>query len=286
MIPKDDDNRLVPQVTLRHLKNLYLKGELRSVVGVLERLVLPHPLNSLQVVVLKFTVENLLRTLCPYVRLYFRCDRGLQHRLKLGARAFRNALGVSVENEHGTDGPIPFLARFRIYPTVDTPRDILSNICHDLVTAVPQLERMRVFNTDLPLNKLEDLLVSMPNVETLGLFDVTVSEGFLQPNSDGPYASTKLLPSLRSLRLRAISLSNNNWGPLTKYLGDRVSDGQTISLRISGAANRLHLCSEVAEEIRGLVGEFSCDANMTTCPLGRCKGGAEELEGQDSLVAE
>ena len=119
------------------------------------------------------------------------------------------------------------------------PRIISMNLCFDLcaglIGVIPQ-ERVRHFYTTIPAEKLGCLLVGMPNIECLWFDNVIMSEGFLQPKSDGPHASKKLLPSLRVLCLTDIvATASKLWGPLKAFLVHQTSDGQSVSLRIRGS---------------------------------------------------
>ena len=277
-IPEDNDNISVCQVTLQHLKYLYLYGDLRRVVKILERLVFSHPLNSFSIVTKDSAVESVLQALIPYVRLHLQDDLGVRDRLELTALTFRTVLLISAQGKHGVAEYTPYLTGFKVGVAQGTPRDVLENLCHDLVMSIPRLERVGDLHTNLPSRKLEDLLIAMPNIETLNLSSVKMSEGFLQPNPNEPYAESKLLPSLKSLRLGTVALCNHDWGPLKAYLGHQTSDGQAVSLKITGDIP--HMCPLVATEIENLVGEFSRNFNYATrCPLGRCRGEAEESEG-------
>jgi len=42
----------------------------------------------------------------------------------------------------------------------------------------------------------EEVFVMMPYIRVLHLIGAELSEGFLQPNQDGPRVNTKLIPSL------------------------------------------------------------------------------------------
>ena len=105
----------------------------------------------------------------------------------------------------------------------------------------------------------------MPNIETLRVSGVELSKGFLRPSPDGPRANAKLLPSLRSLHLANVTLNNGDWGHLMTYLTHQISDGQLISLKIIGEFP--HLCTEVAKEVKDLVGEFICYPFSKSVPL-------------------
>ena len=274
-IPEDDDNGLMPQVPLQHLKKLYLGSKLQPVVRILERLVFPYPLKSLEVTASGSEIGSVLQTLGLFARLYFQCNRFLWDRIKLEARASPTVVTILVKNEHGAYDSKPSSANFRVYPTGATPREVMQNLCRDFVASVPQ-ERVYHLRTNLPPAELEDLFISTPNIETLELLRVELSEGFLQPNPDGPHSKSKLLPSLRSLHLSDGKLINHNWGPLTAFLYHRTSDGWAISLKMIDTGD--HMCPGVAKEIRDLVGEFAFEPRVlgAKCPLDRCKRDAED----------
>jgi len=75
---------------------------------------------------------------------------------------------------------------------------------------------------------------------------------FLRPD---PLSNTKLLPSLRHLRLDYFALQNNDdWRPLIAYLTHQTSGGQLMSLRL--CRKRPPIPPEVAREMEGLVDKF------------------------------
>ena len=255
VIPEDGGDG-TPQVTLRHLKKLFLKGELRRLSGLLDRLAFPCPLNCIEVAASWSTVEAIARTLGPYLQQYFQCCYELQDRLAIRADSSCNNLSISVETEDMAHNPNPFSAKFHASLGRSAPHAAMEDLCHDFVSFIPR-ERVYAFNTNLPTTRLGDLLATMPNIEKLGLFDVKLSEGFLQPNPDGPHAKAKLLPSLRSLHLEHVTVLNGNWQPLTEYLAPRASDGQAINFRLSDHYASSPMSPEVAKEIEGLVKEFT-----------------------------
>ena len=153
--------------------------------------------------------------------------------------------------------------------------DVAQNLCRDFVASVPQ-ERVCHLRTNLPLAELEDLFISTPNIETLELLYVELSEGFLQLNPDGPHSKSKLLPSLRSLHLIDGKLINHKWGPLTALLYHQTSGGRAISLQMRSTGD--HMCPGVAKEIRGLGEEFTFHTPraLGEMLLDRCEGDAED----------
>ena len=119
-------------------------------------------------------------------------------------------------------------------------------------------ERVVCLKTEHSLGVPEGLFVVMPNIESLSLHDAILSDGFLQPQREGPHANAKLLPSLRSLRLWHVTAADDaGWGPLTTYLAHQTSGGQTVSVELMGYCS--YLSPEVAREIRKLVETFVFD---------------------------
>ena len=257
VIPEDDDDGLTSQVPLCHLKKLDLRGDLRSVFRLLDRLSLPGTLDSTSLAVLNSTVEDVSQIFGPYLRGYFRRDCRLQERLGIDYYTPTNCFSIrfnaldTLHSGNPSQGESPSFVTLQADLHTLTP-DVLDNLCLDLIAFTQ--ERVLCLNTDLPTNRMEDLLVAMPNIKTLHLSRVALSKGFLQPNPDGPRANTKLLPSLRSLHLENVTLSDNDWSHLTTYLAHQTSDNQAISVQAWG---RPYMPTEVADEMEGLVEEFS-----------------------------
>ena len=207
----------------------------------------------------------------PYLQSYFRHNRGLRDRLDIRAHCSRSYASTLVRPGGGTNSPSPFSVMFEVRPH-GVSGTILQNLCHNFILSVPQ-ERACSFNTNLPSNRLEELFIAMPDIETLDLEGVVLSEGFLQPSPDGPYTWMKLLPSLRSLRLGGLILRDDSWGPLVAYLRHQISDVKPISLKIGGFHRSSHV-PRGGKEIRDMAEEFCYEAGMAAeCPLGHCRGG-------------
>jgi hypothetical protein len=265
MIPKDDD-RSKSQVLLRHLKNLQLRGEFRPMFNLLDRLMFPGTLDSMSLATLDTTVENVLQISGPYLRGYLQHNHRPQDRLGIYIYSANTGFyfRISLVDE-------PFLwtsSRYELLPLVDfqvipdeiIPPNLLDNLCLDLIAFTPQERVSRLhLTTNTLANRMEDLLIVMPNIETLYLSQVALSKGFLQPKPDGPHANTKLLPSLRYLDLGDITLTDGDWGHLTTYLAHQTSDNQVVSLQALG---RSYMCPEVMSEIESLVEEFSYTRTM------------------------
>ncbi|KAF9783516.1 hypothetical protein BJ322DRAFT_1110410 [Thelephora terrestris] len=268
-LPEDGGDGFTPPVSLRRLQKIYLTGELHRIFGVLERLSFPRPLARIEVTAIDSMAEDISRTVGPYLKHYFQQDHKPQDTLSLTAYSLPNRLSICVRTEVKARNSVPFFAKFRVCLAPNAPRGFLANLCHDFASFTPQ-ERVYSLDTNLSSTQMEDLLLAMPNIETLRLFNVVLSKGFLRPNPDGPHAKTNLLPSLRSLYLEDVVLINDSWRPLKEYLVHLASDGQAIYLNLEGGSP--HICREVAKELEGLVEDFSCPVYQLTCSMAICGG--------------
>ena len=254
-LPDDVDGPAL-KAQLCSLKTLALTGEFRHLFGLLRRLILPETLDDLDLSISNSTMEDISQTLASYMRDYFRRDPRFQDRLGIfSSSQSPNSIIVGIVRIQGT---LPALEPPRVSLLAITnqpPPNIPERSLITLITLVPQ-ERVVFFDTDLDMRSPEDLFFTMPNIETLHLSDLLLSEGFLQPNPDGPHANRKLFPSLRSLRLEDVIYSDDEeWSLMIVYLAHQTSDGQAISLEVIG--DFPHDCPQVVNGIRGLVKEFT-----------------------------
>ena len=255
VLPNDADESTY-QVPLRHLEMLCLRGVLRRIFGLLHRLVLPEMLDSINLVGSDFTVDEVSELLIPYMRDYFRRDPRFQDRLEIGSDwgSWCVAIMVNPTNAQATTitRKSPSADIVLVIPGLlpDASEQLFTNL-----VAVTPHEHIVSIGISIGIIKLsEELCLMMPNVETLTLHNVKLAEGFLQPNPDGPNANTKLLPSLQLLRLKGVTLENDDWSPLTAYLTHQTSGGQAISLALHHPFPPL--CPEVVEEVEALVKKF------------------------------
>ena len=249
----DDAHGSTLKVPLRNLKMLSLSGEFRHLFELLHRLVLPQALDEMHLCGSNPTLEDISQTFAPYIRDYFQRDIRFQDKLEIFSFSSLGfiSIRVGVVRAQAT-APAPW-ASFMVGLSATAPLNVPERFLVRLIAPFPR-EPVVSFDATLDFELPEELLLTMPNIETLRIRGVKLSKGFLQPDPDGPHAGMKLLPSLRSLSLKTIYLDDGNWGDLTTYLGHQTSDGQIISLRMSG--NLPYIPSEVVDEIKGLVGEF------------------------------
>jgi len=258
----DDVDGSTVKVQLRSLKTLALKGEFRHLSILLRRLILPEMLDKLDLVVSDPTVDEISQTLAPYIQDYFRRDPRFKGRLGVYASSSHDHISVAVGAVH-TRTTIPGLKPPRVLLAVLTnhpPPDVLEQLLINLITLVPR-DRVVFFDGDTDARVPQELFFTMPNIETLCLTGLLLSEGFLQPDPAGPHANTKLFPSLQSLCLEdPIFQNKDDWSHLMTYLVHQTSDGQAISLEVVG--DFPHGCPEMMRGIRGLVKEFTHHRDM------------------------
>ena len=248
LVPPDSANGSALQVPLRNSKLLSLRGEFRHLFGWLRRLELPETLDTMGLVGFDATVEGISQNLEPYIRDYFRRDVRFQDRLEVSSISCGGSVSVSVCFP-GAQNTVPTRKPFVAYTVVliNPPPDIMERLSVDFITLIPQ-EYVVSLSASLDIDPPEELFLTAPNIEFLCLSGVDLSEGFLQPNPDGPRANMKLLPSLRSLRLENIGLDDNDWGHLITYLAHQTSDDRIISLDMRGYCP--YMCPGVANKVK------------------------------------
>ena len=251
------------RVPLPHLRSIDLWGEFHRVFGLLHQLELPVTLDRISLRMGDSTMDDILQTLMPYMRNHFQRDIRFQDRLEIHiSEPLDQRIGIDVG--HIGDNPERMFWSERVSPfvgfsmSITGPHQATDKLCIDLMALIPQAHVVS-FKTFHSIQVPEEVLVAMPNIETLWLYGLTLPDGFPLPNPNGPYADAKLLPSLRHLCLTDVCADETGWEPLTRFLARQTSDGQSIEFRLSGDSSRMP--RGVAKEIRDLVGVFSCHVN-------------------------
>ena len=258
-IPEDADGSTF-QVPLPNLKTLSLTREFRLLFGLLRQLILPEMLDEIELTGLKSTVHDVSQTLAPYIQDHFRRDARFQTGLEVSSSFSTSSISISVNvvcSQTTIQAQKLPRAAFAASLASTPPPDVLEQLFIDFIAPLPR-EHVLFFEDQVGKKLPEELYFMMPNIETLHISDVkSLKGGFLQPNPDGPCANMKLLPSLRSLRLRGAYLDDDDWDCLAKYIAHQTSGGQTISLDVGGYASSP--CLEVVEGIVGMVEIFTSD---------------------------
>ena len=259
-LPDNADAGSEIRVPLRHLRTINLRGNIRCVFQLLQRLELPESLNFRSLSMKNSTVEDIYQNLAPYMQDLFRRDVGFKDRLEVDTSFYDDVrIFVDVDYPLGTasqpEVPGPS-AHFTVFIIDPPPYPVMKNLHLDLVALIPQ-EHVVSMAMDYTLETPEELLISMPNIEHLRLRNVTFSDGFLQSNPNGSHANTKLPPSLRSLHLHLVDVNADDadWELLKTYLAHQTSNGHTLSLQVY--TDNFRVPFQVAKEIRDLVERFT-----------------------------
>jgi len=286
LIPYRNVDEPMFRVPLRHLKKLRSNADFCFLSQLLHRLDLPETLDE---TTLTFycdcPVEEVSGFLGPYIRDHLRRDGRFRDGLEISVISLADTIEIEVGTTSGTNGtnlPPPDRPRFASFTAVfkdALPLDAQDKLCIDFLTCTP-MESVICSSGKLITRPLEQIIAAMPNIQELYLENVEMSEGFLQPASDGPLATTKLLPSLRHLHLEGplMEMDRGDWGPLVSYLTHQTSGNQVISLTITGVY--VHICSHMVEDVKSLVGELILyPIPDEKCPLGICQ--RDEEDGGD-----
>jgi hypothetical protein len=269
-MPTDDDGRDCPkhQLPLPHLKRVSLVGTFRRVFPILLRLAFPERMDHTNITLYECTLQEVLEVIGPYIRDYLRRDVRFRDRLGISVSSISQSISFHASvvgvDRLPQDGP-PY-GRFRAAFLRSISRDARRKLCIDVLALLPQ-ESIVFFRMNFPVT--EEIVVAMPNLETLHLADQVVSDGFLLPDPSGPNADKKLLPSLRQLCLEYPKAEGDSWDPLVTYLAHQTSGGQAISIKVSG--EELHICSKVIEQIEYLAEDFIYESDPDQeCPFDEC----------------
>jgi len=244
------------KVPLPNLKALSLMGEFRRLFGLLHQLILPGALDNIDLMGFDATVEDVLQTLGPYMRDYFRRNARFQDTLEASTSSSSGPVATFITGGYGETTRLGLESPGTSFMTDlanKPPPGVLEQLLIDLVALIPR-ERVEDFTAELDTKLLEEPLFMMPNIKVLRTIGVQLSKGFLQPHPDGPHANTKLLPSLERLCLEDVVLNDDDWSHLTTYLAHQTSDDQAVSLEMVGKLPDMG--PEVVDEINVLVREF------------------------------
>jgi hypothetical protein len=235
--------------------------------------------ESIKLTLYRCTVENILETLGPYVRDYLRRDGRSRDKLGLVADSDHDFISVEASNISTTNGPTQRItfATFIAVLWETIPPSAEDKLCIDFVACIPRGHAI-YFGGQLNTNAVKEIVPAMPKIQELHLNCAgMLSDGFLQPDPDGPLANTKLFPSLRRLHLEYIVPYDDDWTPLLSYLTHQTSGGQVISFSLSG--KHIHICKDVVRDIEGLVEEFTLNLTLEAdCPFDSCSGDEEDEE--------
>ena len=270
-VPCDTGDGPTVPVPLRYLERLSINANVHPVFRLLSQLEYPKRRDETNLTVSNCRVEDVLGTLGPHIRDHIQRDGRFRDSLGIFITSSPDAVSIETSTtiySGDTTQRLAF-ATFTAIIREDLPPHEEGQMCLDLVTHIP-VEHVVYFGGNLRMSAVKRAVPTMPKIEELRLIYPELQDGFLQPNRRDPPAK-KLLPSLQRLCLEDVVLENEDWGPLLPYLTHQTSDGQRISLTISGT--REHICKDVLKEMErltdGLVLNLSLDSECSFdyCPI-------------------
>ena len=272
-LPADDDHGL-PQVSLSHLEELRLHGDLRQVFGLLHRLKY-HKNAALTLSLLHSQVADITQTIGPHLRDYLR-RRGTP-RKGLGLFISSGTLGsvvftLGVPQEFSPSPSIE--ARMYAFVSINVELDqaqqsLLEGLTLDLIAHIPR-DDVVYFRTCGNLAVVKNLRVQLPNLQTLDLLRLPLPAIFPRVDRHPSDMQEILPPSLQHIFMKQAFVGSLNWLPLVAYLTRRAASGNRLdSLLIDGPC---HVCWSVTVKVKALVREFKIDRQFTRswCPFGSC----------------
>ena len=254
--PINDDGGDGPRLQLP-LRDISLSGPFHRVFRILHRLELPERVDHENIMLYDCTPQEVLEAIGPHIRDYLRRDPRFGDRLWMLVSStiyyitfHASVVGVGCHGPDRVQRRGPPYGKFMVVLSQPISHHARERLCTDVLALLPR-ESIVSFDTDLSVT--EEILVTMPNLEALYLTSPAVSGRFLLPDPDGPNAHKKLLPSLQRLYLRDAEAVDGDWEPLVNYLAHQTSGNQVVSLSMFKG---VRICSEVIEQIDGLVEEF------------------------------
>ena len=259
-IPRDGGDRSAFRVPLHHLKKLTLNGALLHVFRLLHRLDHPETMDEMTLLIYDCTVEEIMGTFGPYVRDYLRRDRRVQDGLGIFFNPPGNFISIRASDGGGPTWGVPF-AMFTAVDNEKVPPQAMDKLHIDFLVFTPR-EQVVHFGGVLSMEALREMVPTMPGIKELHVTDVALSNGFLQPDPDGPRAGTKLLPSLRHLYLERVVRNHYDLNILLQYLAHQTSGGHVVSLSLSG--ERAYTCKHLVKVVKGFVDEFTFELHLAS----------------------
>ena len=189
MAPGDGTENPSPQVSLHHLKELKLSGEPQTVFGVLSRLEHPRHMDTLDIALYGFAVEDFSQIVGPHLRDYLRHHGRSQNGLGLSVSSGYD-IRFHVGDVGGIDFSVPAPTRMNTFMMVanrfnQTPsKDRLEKALLNLIAHAPREEIVYFRAYGKPL-AMEDISAQFPNLKGLHFERTPLPTAFPNSNPNG-----------------------------------------------------------------------------------------------------
>ncbi|KAF9646486.1 hypothetical protein BDM02DRAFT_3118509 [Thelephora ganbajun] len=212
VIPDDNGDGSAIPVPLHRLKKLCLGGSFGPVFRLLNRLDHPEAMDDMTLFVDSCTAEDILGILGPYIQGHIQRDGRFQDGLGITAYSDPDFVSIEVSIINTIEGRTRgvTLATFDATLSEDLSYHAQFQLCIDFVAHTPE-ENVVYFGGHLVMDAVRRIVPAMPKIKYLYLICMSLADGFLQPDPNGPLANKKLLPSLRHLHLEGVILVGDSY---------------------------------------------------------------------------
>ena len=268
VLPKSNCGEPSFQVQLRHLKDLYLSGDSRSVLGLLDQLVPVDKMDRLKLELYGYSTLDISQTLGQYLGAHLRRrgkqGRGLAIGGKCNGQVFHLTAG-DVDEFKFSGRAHWFMEVTGVQPGKGAPQgEECEKAFFDTLAHVPQ-DHVVYYQSPHSLLRSTHLSIGMFNLIELRATGGYLSEWFGEQDSRGTNAYGELLPSLKYLLLSEPALHGGDWSPLITFLSRRASAGNRLDTLTIPCCP--HMCPDVVEDIRREVGRFDFSwSRKSVCP--------------------
>jgi len=258
----DDGGDESSRVPLANLTSLMLTGRPQYVFTLLHQLKCPRNMDNLFLDLVDSAVEDISRTIGPYLRNYFRRRGRSPSGLGLEL-SFHDNMELEFWIKVTSDLSDPYLesfppfARIFIHLGQMLPEDLSDDGLLDLIAHVPREEITSFRANGIPIS-MEVISTQFPSLSGLHFKETPLHIAFPKSNP----GRGKIFPYLQHFRIAlgdAVAMRRSDWNPLTTFLDRLASSGnRTCTLVVDG---HYVIHPKVEERIRRAVREF----RMTNC---------------------
>ena len=267
VVPHNGGGKSSFRVSLHHLKELELAGDLQDVFGLLHQLDHPRNMENLAASLHNCTVADISQIIGPYLRNYIRRRERPQNRLGLFVSWYEQCIRNRVEDVRRSDSStvakqVAWSVTVDISFDVPLPRDMLEKAFLDLIAHIPR-EEIVDLQACWVLMAMEEISAQFANLTALYLHEIPPPVLFPKSNPGGVF------PSLKRVFLGRPAVNDGDWSPLVTSLVRRAAYGNRLdTLEISDSP---HMCAKVANGIRSVVRRFRIRRPVPgLCPFGTC----------------
>jgi hypothetical protein len=274
-----DSDKSSLQVELPHLKSIQLSGDCRDVLKFLNRLRPADKVDLLQLYLSCKSTPDISQTFALFLWDHLQRRGGLPG-LAVEGECLERAYTLSLDEVEKLDDcrPSKKTTRFMRVSVLmgegagPQGEEECGKLFFDSLAYI--YDHIVHLTSKHRLLKSTDASIEMTNLVEIRITQrVSLSEWFVEPDLGGSRSYGQILPSLKYLYLFGLEVDGGDWTPLTTFLSRRASAGNRLEL-LEISPDCPHICPDVAEEVKKLVGNFECRSDSVSpclngmCPIG------------------